>query len=107
MEARNIFYSEDDSIQQNVNIDLEFFTDTGVWNIPLPDAIRLELVLLGPNNLQNKEGPFKSKEKSGANPKGEIRTLNKDWFYRKFENGERDHGCCTLSLYRMSLLFLL
>ena len=63
-------------------IDLEILTDTGVWNIPLPDAIRLELVLRGPNNLQNKDGPFKSIERSGANPKGEIRTLNNDWFYR-------------------------
>ena len=85
-------YSENDSVQQSDNIELELFSDAGVWNIPLPDAIRLELVLRGPNNLQNRDGPFKSMEKSaGANSKGEIRTLNKDWFYRKLENGEKVH----------------
>ena len=86
-------YSENDSVQQsaNINVDLELFSDAGVWNIPLPDPIRVEIVLRGPNNFQNKDGPFKSIEKSGANPKGEIRALSKDWFYHKLENGEKVH----------------
>ena len=98
-------YSENDSVQQNDNIELELFSDAGVWNIPLPDAIRLELVLRGPNNLQNRDGPFKSMEKSaGANSKGEIRTLNKDWFTASLKTGRKytDHGFCTPPLTDVS-----
>ena len=92
-------YSENDSIQQsaNINVDLELFSDAGVWNIPLHDPNRVEIVLRWPNNFQNKDGPFKSIEKSGAKPKGEIRVLSKDWFTTSLKMGKKytNHGCCT------------
>ena len=40
--------------EHNATIDLELFFDAGVWNIPLSDAIRIQLVSREPNNLQNK-----------------------------------------------------
>ena len=68
-------------------VDPDIFHDAGVWNIPLSDPIRIELVSRGPVDLQNKEGPFISVEKHGS--RGENRTLSKEWFYRILENGEK------------------
>ena len=68
-------------------VDSDIFHDSGVWNIPLSDSIRIEIVSRGPVDLQNKEGPFLSIEKPGS--RGEIRSLTKEWFCRILENGER------------------
>ena len=38
----------------------DIFHDSGVWNVPLFDYIRIEIVSRGPVDLQNKEGPFLS-----------------------------------------------
>ena len=62
-------YSEIDCVQQSADIEPELFTDAGVWNIPLSDAIRVEIVLRRPYSLQNKNGPFKSR-KVWCKPKG-------------------------------------
>ena len=47
-------------------VDSDIFHDSGVWNIPLSDSIRIEIVSRGPVDLQNKEGPFLSIEKPGS-----------------------------------------
>ena len=43
-------------------VDSDIFNDSGVWNIPLSDSIRIEIVSRGPVDLQNKEDPFLSIE---------------------------------------------
>ena len=68
-------------------VDSDIFHDSGVWNIPFSDSIRIEIVSPETVELQNKEGPFISIEKPGS--RGEIRSLTKEWFYRILENGER------------------
>ena len=47
-------------------VDCDIFYDSGVWNIPLSDSIRIEIVSRGPVDLQNKEGPFLLIEKPGS-----------------------------------------
>ena len=61
-------------------VDSDIFHDSGVWNIPLSNSIRIEIVSRGPVDLQIKEGPVLSIEKPGS--RGKIRSLTKEWFYR-------------------------
>ena len=58
-------------------VDSDIFYDSGVWNIPLSDSIRIEIVSRGPVDLQNKEGFY------------QLKSPGKEWFYRILENGER------------------
>lgn len=67
--------------------DSQVFRDAGVWKIPLPEDVKVELVSRGPANLQHKDGPFEAVEKQGSRP--ETRNLTKDWFYCSLKNGER------------------
>lgn len=61
--------------------------DISSWPISLKAALVTELVLKGP--IQNKEGPFVTITRSGAETKGQIRSMSSAWFYRQLDNGER------------------
>ncbi|XP_018402038.1 PREDICTED: uncharacterized protein LOC108779168 [Cyphomyrmex costatus] len=61
--------------------------DISSWPIPLEAALVTELISRGP--IQNKEGPFATRMRSGARIKGQKRTMSTAWFYRQLNNGEK------------------
>lgn len=68
------------------------YNDIGDWPLLVPDNIRIELVKKGSEAFQNKEGPFKAKERPGAEAKklkGSSRQLNSGWFYINLPNNEK------------------
>lgn len=80
--------SESDPGNNDVEKDLEcvvsaanYFTDISYWKVPVPDHLRVEIVKMGSETLQNKDGPFTSSSRSGESVKGSQRQLTKDWFF--------------------------
>ena len=65
-EESNSMTGPESEIHDVDKVDPDIFHDAGVWNIPLSDPIRIELVSRGPVDLQNKEGPLISVEKHGS-----------------------------------------
>jgi len=69
------------------------YEDAGLWPEPMIDAVRIDIVTRGSAAVQNKEGPFVVVERPCANVrtklKGVTRSLTKDWFYRRLDNGEK------------------
>jgi hypothetical protein len=68
---------------------LDVFNDVSVWRIPVPDSIRTDIIKQGSEPFQNREGPFKSVTRPGANVKGESRQLSAGWFYYSLANGDK------------------
>ena len=71
------------------------------WPEILTHNMRVEIIKLGPDTFQNKEGPFKpatrvikegDKEKESlsflSNNKESLSFKSKKWFYKKLKNGD-------------------
>lgn len=64
-------------------------TDASLWDIPVPDHFRVEILKSGSASFQNKDGPFSVVARKDAKAKGEVRQLSKEWFYKTMPNGEK------------------
>ena len=61
------------------------------WPEVLTRNMRVEIIKLGPDRFQNKEGPFKPAIrviKEGDKEKESLSFLSKKWFYKKLKNGD-------------------
>jgi len=68
---------------------LSIFNDVSMWQIPVLDSDRIEIIKRGSEPFQNKHGPFKLAKRPGAKVKGELRQLTTDWFYYQLSSGDR------------------
>uniref|UniRef100_A0A8C5PE46 TTF-type domain-containing protein n=1 Tax=Leptobrachium leishanense TaxID=445787 RepID=A0A8C5PE46_9ANUR len=69
--------------------DLQILSDVSFWEIPVPDHIRVEILKRGSASFQNKDGPFGVSKRQGAEAKGDVRQLSKDWFYKVMPDGKQ------------------
>ena len=66
--------------------------DVATWPEVLTHNMRVEIIKLGPDRFQNKEGPFKPATrviKEGDKEKEFLSFLSKKWFYKKLKNGDK------------------
>ena len=57
-------------------------SDASLWNVPVPDHFRVEIIKGGSCFFQNKVGHFSALTRQGAKAKGDVRQLSKEWFYK-------------------------
>ena len=65
--------------------------DVATWPEVLTHNMKIEMIKLGPERLQNKEGPFKPAIrviKEGAKEKDSLSFLSKKWFFKTLKNGD-------------------
>ena len=64
--------------------------DVATWPEVLTHNMRVEIIKLGPDRFQNKEGPFKPATRviKGDKEKESLSFLSKKWFYKKLKNGD-------------------
>ena len=66
--------------------------DVATWPEVLTHNMRVEIIKLGADRFQNKEGPFKPATrviKEGDKEKEFLSFLSKKWFYKKLKNGDK------------------
>ena len=66
--------------------------DVATWPEVLTHNMRVEMIKLGPERFQNKEGPFKPAIrviKEGDKEKESLSFLSKKWFYKTLKNGDK------------------
>ena len=69
----------------------DIYHDVTTWPEVLTHNIRVEIIKLGPERFQNKEGPFKPAIrviKEGGKEKESLSFLSKKWFYKTLKNGD-------------------
>ena len=64
--------------------------DVATWPEVLAHNMRVEIIKLGPERFQNKEGPFKPAIRviKGDKEKESLSFLSKKWFYKTLKNGD-------------------
>lgn len=68
---------------------LNILSDVSVWNLPVQDHFRVEIIKKGSPSFQNKDGPFSVATRQDARAKGDVRQLSKEWFYKMMPNGQK------------------
>ena len=69
----------------------DIYHDVTTWPEVLTHNMRVEIIKLGPERFQNKEGPFKPAIrviKEGGKKKESLSFLSKKWFYKTLKNGD-------------------
>ena len=66
--------------------------DVATWPKVLTHSMRVEMIKLGLESFQNKEGPFKPEIRviiEGDKEKESLSFLSKKWFYKTLKNGDK------------------
>ena len=70
---------------------IDDINDVATWPEVITHCMRVEMVKVGPETYQNKEGPFKPVIrviKEGDKEKESLSFLSKKWFYKALKNGD-------------------
>lgn len=74
--------------QDVLDVCMGVFRDAGFWPEIITDKLRTELVIRGPETLQNKDGPFAIVKRNLGESEHENRSLSRNWFFKKLRNDE-------------------